>query len=162
MSRDTVVIDGEKTPSCHNIEIVIEDESWDGFADIEEFCEAVISRALQYCKIEECEVAVLLTGDNNMKELNHQFRGKDKSTNVLTFTDEGASCLTGDIALAWGTVEREARERGKKIEHHLAHLLVHATLHMLGHDHEQDDEAEDMESKEIEILKSFNISNPYI
>ena len=98
------------------------------------------------------------------QQLNHQYRQKDYATNVLTFeygTDATAT-LRADIVICAPVVQREATEQDKSLEAHFKHLLVHGTLHALGFDHQNDDEAADMESLEIEILAQFQIKNPYL
>jgi probable rRNA maturation factor len=110
------------------------------------------------------EVSLLFCDDARIKELNRQFRGQDKPTNVLSFPGpdplESAHFL-GDIAIAYETVAREAEEQGKSLEHHCRHMIVHGFLHLLGHDHEDDEEAEFMEATEIHILARLGVENPY-
>lgn len=108
----------------------------------------------------EGNVSVLLAGDRKLKQLNRDFRGKDKPTNVLSFPS-GEAMFLGDIALSIDTLKREAKEQGKKLEHHFAHLLLHGILHLLGYDHEKARDAEKMEKKEIQILKKLGLGNPY-
>lgn len=111
-----------------------------------------------------CHVAVALTGDAEMRILNRTWRGKDTSTNVLSFPadDEiGDPSFLGDIVLAYETVLTEARERSIPIEDHVAHLVVHGVLHLLGFDHADDAQAEQMESLERTALASLGIADPY-
>lgn len=109
-------------------------------------------------------VAVVLADDAMVQRLNAEFRGKDKPTNVLSFpADEVDEDMLGDIILSVQTLEREASEQGKSIEHHAAHLLVHGMLHLLGYDHElSEEDAEEMESEEIALLDELGIANPYV
>jgi len=118
------------------------------------------------------EISVRLTGDEQVRALNSEWRGKDKPTNVLSFpmaeADElatanvaGPELLLGDIILARGVCEAEAAEKGVSVQQHATHLLVHGTLHLLGYDHHDDDEAADMEDREIRALDRLGIANPY-
>jgi len=106
------------------------------------------------------EVAVLLTSDVHIQKLNGDFRNKDKATNVLSFPDEDESRL-GDIAIAFGTIVGEAKQANLLLDDHLSHMVVHGMLHLLGYDHENDEEAEEMEALEIDLLARLNINNPY-
>ena len=118
------------------------------------------------------EISVTLTGDDEVRALNAKWRGKDKPTNVLSFpmADEhdlmranvaSAELLLGDIVLARGVCEAEAADKGVSVEDHATHLMVHGTLHLLGYDHHDDGEANDMEGREVRALKRLGISNPY-
>jgi probable rRNA maturation factor len=110
-------------------------------------------------------VAVALIDDRAMRKLNRTYRGKDKPTNVLSFpageAGEGKTLALGDIALALGTVKREAKAQGKTLGDHVSHLMVHAVLHLLGYDHESDPDAELMETLERKALAALGISDPY-
>lgn len=117
-------------------------------------------------------VAFLLTDDAEIRRLNRQYRGKDKPTNVLSFpampedrpagpSIRGVPRHLGDIALALETVRREAEEQGKTVRSHVSHLAVHGVLHLIGHDHENDAEAEAMEALERRILAGLGIADPY-
>lgn len=106
-------------------------------------------------------IAIALANDTTLRELNHQFRGKNQPTNVLSFpTDE--SDQLGDIALALQTVKREAAEQGKTLRQHLIHLVVHGTLHLLGHDHERPGQAKRMEDLERVVLAGLGLPDPYV
>ena len=118
------------------------------------------------------EISVTLTGDEQVRTLNAKWRGKDKPTNVLSFpmADERdlgranvavSELLLGDIVLARGVCESEAAEKGLSVEQHATHLMVHGTLHLLGYDHQRDDDASDMETREVRALKRLGIANPY-
>jgi probable rRNA maturation factor len=119
----------------------------------------------------EVEIGVTLTNDEEMRRLNLQYRGKDKATNVLSFVGEdfggndtpahGGPLLLGDIVLAHGVVAAEADEQGKTMHAHYCHLLVHGTLHLLGHDHLEAAAAAAMEGLEISVLAALGIADPY-
>ncbi|TXI95674.1 MAG: rRNA maturation RNase YbeY [Burkholderiaceae bacterium] len=97
--------------------------------------------------------------------LNRDYRGKDYATNVLTFAyteDMDAEVTQADIILCTDVLEREATEQKKTVLEHAQHLVVHGVLHAQGYDHEDDEEAEEMEALEIEILESLGLANPYI
>ncbi|MCL2439511.1 MAG: rRNA maturation RNase YbeY [Alphaproteobacteria bacterium] len=102
------------------------------------------------------DIIIILSNDSEIRKLNKQFRKLDKPTNVLSFES------TGDIIISLDTLEREAREQGKKFRDHFAHILLHGLLHLNGYDHKTDAQATKMERKEIEILKTLEISDPYL
>lgn len=119
------------------------------------------------------EISVKLSDDAEVQQLNAAYRGKDKPTNVLSFpmvqpdligslanTDDG-EVLLGDIILALETCAREALERGISLADHATHLIVHGTLHLVGHDHENDADAEMMEAIETRTLATLGLSDPY-
>nr|WP_297460282.1 rRNA maturation RNase YbeY [uncultured Halomonas sp.] len=111
------------------------------------------------------ELTVRLVDDAESRTLNRDYRGKDASTNVLSFPFEAPPGvdvpLLGDLVICHGVVAREAAEQGKPLNHHYAHMVVHGTLHLLGYDHMEDDEAERMERLEREILAAVGIPDPY-
>lgn len=118
------------------------------------------------------ELSVRLTSDEEVRALNAKWRNKDKPTNVLSFpmaeayelVDEnvsGKELLLGDIVLAHGVCAREAAEKGVSFEDHAAHLVAHGTLHLLGYDHRDDDEALEMEEREARALARLGIRDPY-
>lgn len=121
------------------------------------------------------EVSVRLTSDEEVHALNRQYRGKDRPTNVLSFpmvqpdllatvsqnSDDG-ELLLGDIVLAHGVCVAEAAERGIAVEDHLTHLVVHGMLHLLGYDHQTDDEGDAMEEIERAALRRLGIADPYL
>jgi probable rRNA maturation factor len=110
-------------------------------------------------------LAVALADDARLRALNHDFRGRDKPTNVLSFPDGAAGpdgvVNLGDVALAFETCAAEARAQGKTLRAHLVHLVVHGVLHLLGHDHVRAREAERMESLERQILARLGLPDPY-
>jgi len=106
------------------------------------------------------EVSIVLTDDKHVQDLNKTFRHWDKPTNVLSFPSEEESEL-GDIILAYETVRQEALEASLSPLHHMIHLIIHGFLHLLGYDHEKEEDAHKMETLEIQILQSLSIDNPY-
>lgn len=147
------------------IEVEVEDAAWtEALPD----AEAVVNRAAAAALLaggageEATDVTVLLAGDEAVAGLNDRFRDKAGPTNVLSFpAPESAQPHLGDLALAYGVCAREAGEQGKPLSAHLAHLVAHGVLHLLGWDHQTDDEAEAMERLEREILAGLDIPDPY-
>lgn len=115
----------------------------------------------------QSELSILFTDDAAIQDLNREWRGKDKPTNVLSFPafpvepGDPLPPMLGDIVLAFETVSSEARNEDKPFQDHLTHLLVHGLLHLLGFDHEEEEQAEAMEGLEVRILASLAISDPY-
>lgn len=160
--------------SSRSTEVAIAGGAWsEAIGEVEAFCERVVEAALRAAAPRiagRAEVSILLTDDARGRELNRAWRGQDHATNVLSFpvADEphgkvavGQPVQLGDIVLAFETVRREAAEAGIPFADHLAHLLVHGTLHLLGHDHLQPSEAEAMERREVEILAGLGVADPY-
>ena len=162
------------------LEIDIEaDEEWDSSTDwsllVRRAAEAAVAESA-FPELAEgarpVELSVRLTGDEEVRALNSEWRGKDKPTNVLSFPmseqyeleqsdEDGPELMLGDIVVARGVCEREAAEKAISIERHASHLLVHGTLHLLGYDHNGDEEAADMESREVRALERLGIGDPY-
>lgn len=127
----------------------------------------------QFSFVSKFEVSILLTNNDEIHKLNKQFRNKDRPTNVLSFpslTEEELRIINknslqpnmlGDLALAFETLLCESLVEKKTFLDHFNHLVVHGILHLLGYDHETDDDAECMQKKEIMILNTLNINNPY-
>ena len=117
----------------------------------------------------EVEITVVLADDATVRGLNRDYRGQDKPTNVLSFplaqdsvtTGPGFPILLGDVVLALETVADEARDQGKPLPDHVAHLVVHGVLHLLGHTHDDDDDASEMEAVERAVLSTLGIPDPY-
>ncbi|WP_295215520.1 rRNA maturation RNase YbeY [uncultured Brevundimonas sp.] len=143
------------------IEIEVEAEAWSGALPD---AEAVVERAAQAALgTVEGDIVVLLTDDAAVRELNGRFRDKDRPTNVLSFpAPENAFPHLGDIVLAYGVCVSEAEAQGKTLTDHLSHLVVHGVLHLLGRDHEDDAEAEEMEAEERDILAQIGVADPYL
>ena len=141
----------------------------DGWPDgLESRADTAIHEALTQSKAKVAgvaEVTVVLTDDAEQHELNRQWRGFDKSTNVLSFPQLAPFTpvvgLIGDITLARETVEAEAAEMGISLEAHFTHLVVHGFLHLLGYDHIEEADAVKMESLETKILANLGIADPY-
>ncbi len=114
----------------------------------------------------EHEVSVLLTNNNEIRELNKKYRNIDKSTNVLSFSIASANIsselkMIGDIVISKEKILSEAKEQNKTFMSHLAHMVIHGLLHLLDFAHDSEEDTSAMEKKEIELLSLFNISNPY-
>ena len=115
---------------------------------------------------ENAELTVRIVDTKESHQLNHEYRGKDKPTNVLSFPFEAPPGieldLLGDLIICRQVVEKEAEEQNKPLLAHWAHMVVHGSLHLLGYDHIEDDEAEEMESLETEIMQAMGFEDPYI
>ena len=153
-------------------EVLVVADCWQTEPDAEAVIQRAIATAAETvdADIGEAELAVMLTDDAGIRTLNCNWRGIDKPTNVLSFpalqpTGRGgpddAPRLLGDIAIAYETARMEADDEQKPFEHHLSHLAVHGFLHLIGYDHEQDDDAETMEILEAEVLAQLGIPDPY-
>jgi probable rRNA maturation factor len=147
------------------IDVIVEEGAWDTSAD------ATVRRALTEAAVstggdfKDRTLAVLLTDDASIRHLNAQWRHIDKPTNVLSFPpgarQQGPVTSLGDIAIAYETTAREAREESKPFADHLAHLAVHGFLHLLGRDHDTDAAAQQMEHLERVILARLGVPDPY-
>lgn len=113
----------------------------------------------------DSEIVIRLVDNAEIAELNHQYRQKTGPTNILSFpfeAPEGIEMdLLGDLVISAPLIAEEASQQGKALLDHWAHITVHGVLHLLGYDHMEDDEAEQMEALEIKILSKLNIANPY-
>jgi probable rRNA maturation factor len=153
-------------------DVLVVAECWQAEADAEAVIHRAIATAAEIANADhgEAELAVMLTDDEGIRTLNSNWRGIDKPTNVLSFPalppsgpsgPDDAPRMLGDIAIAYQTMRREADDEQKPFDHHLSHLAIHGFLHLLGYDHEQDDDAETMEALEQEILAQLGIPDPY-
>lgn len=165
----------ESPVSGLEIDVLRETGTWPGPA------EEWVRRAAEHAYVvagpsEEAELCIVLADDAFVRKLNKAYRGKDKPTNVLSFPvsampvaaggepmwgADGRMMLLGDVVLAVETIAHEAEDQGKDFAHHLSHLVVHGVLHLLGHDHEVNVEAEEMEALERDILEDLDIADPY-
>ncbi len=149
-----------------SVEINLEAGDWP--QTLQPLAETVLGAALEnsgFAIDGPCEISVLLTDNRSQQALNREWRGKDKPTNVLSFpaleADDPIEGLLGDISLAYETLVAEADDLEKPFEHHFAHLLVHGMLHVLGYDHETEDEALAMEARETDIMGLLGYPDPY-
>jgi probable rRNA maturation factor len=160
------------SPSGLTVDVLSESPLWKEEPGAEAVVRGAISQAAAATGVAApvAEVAVLLCDDAMIAALNAQWRGREEPTNVLSFpappaagasVSEPGAVHLGDIAIACETVRREAREQGRTVSAHLAHLSVHGFLHLLGYDHQTDSDAEQMEGLEREILSGLGISDPY-
>ena len=121
-----------------------------------------VARWIRHALAADAEITVRIVGLEEGRALNRDYRQKDYATNVLTFDYTREPLVTADLVLCAPVVEQEAREQGKTLQAHYAHLLVHGTLHAQGWDHETSRaDAEEMEAYEIQILARLNLPNPY-
>ncbi len=163
-----------------DIAILVEDEGWESvLSDAPALVERAVRAALEGGDVEgmelppdaPLEISVMLADDDTVKALNRDWREKDAPTNVLSFaaldaeepedSGEGEPVLLGDVVLARQTVVREAEDRAIPVADHTFHLVVHGVLHLLGYDHEDDEEAEEMEGLETAILAGQGIADPH-
>ena len=149
------------TTTLPPIDILVEYEGWENsLPNAQEFVTSRIAAVLAEFEPPFGSIDVLLCDDARIHELNREWRGHDKPTNVLSFEDIDDNVL-GNIAIAHDYCAREAIEQNKSFADHISHMVVHGTLHILGFDHIEDDEAEEMEALEIEILAKLGINTPY-
>jgi probable rRNA maturation factor len=148
-----------------NLDISIDDREWRVVPNLRGLARTAVLAVLPD---DDVAIGLLFTSDARIAEINGQWRGKASPTNVLSFpvsavipVPEGELRPLGDIALAYGVISREALEQKKPFAHHVTHLIVHGVLHLLGYDHENDDEAGAMEAREIMILAELGMENPY-
>src|SRR5450432_3318602 len=157
-------------------EVLVVADCWQTEPDAEAVIQRAVAAAAEFAQkfadagIGDAELAVMLTDDAGIRTLNNNWRGIDKPTNVLSFPalpptgttgPDDAPRMLGDIAIAYETTREEADDEQKPFDHHLSHLAVHGFLHLIGYDHEKDDEAEAMEALETEILAQLGIPDPY-
>ncbi|MGN6315853.1 rRNA maturation RNase YbeY [Trinickia sp.] len=124
---------------------------------------ASVARWVKAALFADGELTVRFVDADEGRMLNRTYRGKDYATNVLTFAyaESEDDPVSGDLVLCCPVIEREAAEQGKPLEAHYAHMIVHGTLHAQGYDHENDDEAQEMEAFETDILAGLGFADPY-
>jgi len=125
--------------------------------DIDEF--------IAYFSVEKIDVEVSFCTAEQIKDLNYKFRKKDSETNVLSFPAESSigikSACCGEVIICYEVLNNEAKESSKNITNHFKHLLIHSLLHLLGYEHDKENDAILMESEEIKFLSKIGISDPY-
>lgn len=156
---------------CTEIDLSIEDERWLAIEAIGQRIEEAVHAVATHEGLSPhfpCGISIALLSDARQQQLNAAFRGKNAPTNVLSFpaatgapVADGTARPLGDISLALETVLGESKSEHKTPTAHVQHLVVHGVLHLLGYDHQSDDEAEEMERLEVEILQRLGIANPY-
>ena len=160
-----------------DIVVILDKPCWGGsVAEWEILIQPAILETLRQAQwAHSAEINILLTDDTRIHELNKSHRGIDKPTNVLSFpsfepheifsvnigNESLEPMVLGDIALSYETIQKESLAQNKTFDHHLIHLAIHGVLHLLGFDHEKDEDATVMESLEVKILSSLKIPNPY-
>ena len=156
--------------SALSIDVLVESPQWSDLPEAPAAVRKAIAAAAREISSPGGEVAVMLTSDAALRRLNRKWRRIDKPTNVLSFpalqptgtpSPDDAPRMLGDIAIAYETMRREADDEQKPFDHHLSHLAIHGFLHLIGFDHETDQEAEEMEALERKILAQLGIPDPY-
>jgi probable rRNA maturation factor len=154
------------------LEVLVVADCWQLEADAEPVIQRAIAAAAEFvaADVGDGELAVMLTDDEGIRTLNRNWRGIDKPTNVLSFPalqprgprgPADPPRMLGDMAIGYETTRREADEQQKPFDHHLSHLAIHGFLHLIGYDHEKDQQAETMEEIERDILSQLGIPDPY-
>jgi probable rRNA maturation factor len=148
-----------------SIDFAVESPRWSGLAAAQASIRSAIEAAVADAGPSAAEIGVVLADDEHIRGLNRHWLGKDAPTNVLSFPapdrpQDGPRFL-GDIVFALETIEREADAERKPLNDHLAHLAVHGVLHLLGFDHENEEDAETMEHRERKILAGLGVPDPY-
>ena len=146
------------------IDVLVDSDRWNEVGKARSIVRRAVAAAAATVSTTGTELAIVLTDDSAIRQLNRLWRGIDAPTNVLSFpskrTADEPSHL-GDVVLAFETIAREAEAEGKPFAHRLAHLAVHGFLHLIGYDHERDADAQIMEQTERKILRRLNIPDPY-
>lgn len=150
-------------------DVAINADGWQSEHSLRMLVDRVLEATLHVLEFDDVdsELSLVFTDDANIRTINAKWRHIDKATNVLSFPafpiqpGQQPGTILGDIVIARETVQREAQEENKSFDDHLSHLIVHGLLHLTGYDHQNDEEAEQMESLERKILASLGISDPY-
>jgi probable rRNA maturation factor len=155
--------------SAVTADIVVESELWQAEPQVEATINTAIAAAANFVNglpsTRGGEVSILLSDDSAIREVNRQWRGLDKPTNVLSFPAANTPATQGhlgDIVIAYETLRRECETEGRQFLHHLAHLTVHGFLHLIGYDHETDAQADEMERLESRIMIAMNMPDPWL
>ena len=144
------------------VDIQVQSPRWGAQPLAEDTVRQAIFTAADMLSTAGGEVSIVLTDDSHMQQLNRQWRGIDKPTNVLSFPAAAAAGgMLGDIVIAYETLARECEDEERLFPHHLAHLAVHGFLHLAGYDHQTDTEAEAMEALESKIMARMAMPDPY-
>lgn len=168
------------SPAGHKFEHNLADRRWQPLLEAgRQTCLVLADNFARKMQLPAFEVSILWTDDTEMAGLNQQFRQKQGPTNILSFpalaklpdslssqsvsgqSVSSGPVFLGDMALSFDVLTKEALQNGQKPEHHLAHLFLHGLLHLTGYDHQEETEAEEMETLEIQLLSEVNIANPY-
>jgi probable rRNA maturation factor len=146
-----------------SLDLEIADPRWRKARGLAARLKAAAELALRYGGApRKAALTILLTGDAHLRSLNHEFRGRNTPTNVLSFpAPRNPDGYLGDIALAFGVTEKEARAANKRFADHATHLTVHGVLHLIGFDHVTPRKAREMEPLETRILARLGIADPY-
>lgn len=144
------------------LDLRIADDAWsEAIAELAKVCQTALNAGAAQ-KQASGEVSLLLTNDAEIQTLNREWRSKDKPTDVLSFpASELDAPFLGDIAVSLGVTRKDAAAREIGLDQHLSHLLIHGLMHLLGHDHKDDTQADEMESLEIAALASLGWPDPY-
>ena len=146
-----------------SIDIQIQSPLWETEPAARQTVRDAVAAAAAALSTGDGEVAILLTDDKAIRALNRQWRGIDRPTNVLSFpaAKAGAATFLGDIVIAYETLARECADENGVFLHHLAHLAMHGFLHLIGYDHQNDSDADEMEGLESKIMMRMNLPDPW-
>lgn len=170
MTQPSAATSRRKRPAAAvELDLSIEAPGWQDWPGLEADCQLALAAALAVAgrkTMPGAELALVLTDDEAIREVNREWRGFDKPTNVLSFPGAPPDRLArsphlGDVVIAHGTLMREAAQEGRPPRHHLLHLVIHGVLHCLGYDHETPQDAQDMETRETRALAGLGIPDPY-